>query len=109
VAADVFDTVVYPGFDPVTMTEIRFPFCVVVGLNVFDVAFGIVLPSARHWYFRVTPEVHEPAFAVRVDPTRGVPEMVGVADETAGPPPRQARRPPLAPRPGLRSATGRVS
>ncbi len=64
---------------PVTRTEsVLFTYAVVTE-SVGPVAPLIAAPFASHWYERVVPGVHDPAFAVREYPTRAVPEILGAA------------------------------
>ena len=78
VGADVFATVPYPDFLPVTVTVIVLPLCADVGVNDDVVAAAIAFPDAYHWYVNVIPAVHVPREATSFFPTAGVPVIVGV-------------------------------
>ncbi|MFD1723060.1 hypothetical protein, partial [Amnibacterium endophyticum] len=78
VALLVLLTVVYPVFDPLTVTVRVLLSWLLVGVNLLAVAPLIATPAALHWYASVTGEgPHVPGVAVSVDPTLAVPEIVG--------------------------------
>ncbi len=82
-AAETFETDVYSVAEPVTVTVNAEPRSAEVGVYVLDVPTTVV--PRFHAYVNVALGDHEPGTAVKADPTRAVPEMVGVGDAAKTP------------------------
>jgi len=81
VTADVFTTVVYAVFDPVTRTATVVPRADAGTVHAALVAPGTAAPPTSHWYFSDTGDgPHVPGVAVSVEATATDPEIVGVAE-----------------------------
>src|SRR5919198_4548699 len=79
VSLDVSVADAYPGFDPVTATEIRCPLSAATSVYAEPTAPSIASPDRYHWYDSVTGSGCQfPGCTVRVAPTLGGPEMAGL-------------------------------
>ncbi|MBP2414015.1 hypothetical protein JOF48_002814 [Arthrobacter stackebrandtii] len=78
----VLETVLNPGFEPVTRTEISLPRSAAPRASEDPVALEIAVPDRYHWYFKDVPEVHFPGDAVSLLPTAAEPEMAGTGADS---------------------------
>jgi hypothetical protein len=75
---------VKPALVPVTLTVTFFSKSAPVREYVRLLAFEIAVAPRYHWYVTTTPESQVPVTAVRVDPTDGVPVIVGTGVNVSG-------------------------